>query len=696
VVGFFPTLELDELLYSGVARYANALGERSPTIILDDIFGKHAVAANPNLVTCLNSFIARLPNPATYSANELINQHTTYPYYARFLPEAVGEAARDLLRSEGGGGRLFNLLRPRRGLALPRVLQFCSECAEEDLKRIGVGAWRRAHQLPGVLCCPKHRTILLASRVGIGKTRHRNQFVALDASTLAEGRRLEIPTTADQARLQRLAVASQWLLDNVGEPLGASALRCRHRLALREAGWCAANGVIKTRELLQALESRLGRGFLASLGCEFTEDPSRSWLAAVVRIRRQTGDPLLHLLLLEFLGVSVEEFFRNVPAASQSMPGIRRARPACRSQPTALVFSPCSNPLCSAFSPEYRHVLSATGLSLGTYEVKCDRCDFAYRWSPAHPTNRTIVRTGQRWDKELRRLVIDERLPVRAISRRLGVRPNSVQRNAYRLGIWRDDWSVTRHRRRRPGQVRDQHRARWQQLMKDHPDASTYELNGIDPKAYGYLKNLDPEWLKENAPAKRQSRDPRYSRHRRESELLDAVRHAITKQGKSEGRPEKICPASISRWIGEDGVERKEFLAQMPRLATVLAAECESPTDFSRRKLAWAAQCYAGEGIVPDARELCDRAAIRWQLRSAFADEAAELIRLIEASLNRMAAAHPESDVTKKHTMRNDARKQRRESRCGLPCGRGERRARRRRSMCAMIPPRPRPRAARA
>jgi len=81
-----------------------------------------------------------------------VTRHTTFPLRRGItscrpdLPHG-SESNRRMLWSSGMG-------RTRMGA------YFCTECAKEDLGFHGQSYWRRKHQIPGLLCCPKHSTPL--------------------------------------------------------------------------------------------------------------------------------------------------------------------------------------------------------------------------------------------------------------------------------------------------------------------------------------------------------------------------------------------------------------------------------------------------------------------------------------------------------------------------------------------------------
>ena len=98
------------------------------------------------------------------SMAELIEKHTMFPYYARFLPYERRNRAFEALCSMSGDYN--NLLAiPKQKNGEQRYLRYCPLCAKEDRNLYGESYWHRSHQLTGVGICPVHGCKLLNSSV---------------------------------------------------------------------------------------------------------------------------------------------------------------------------------------------------------------------------------------------------------------------------------------------------------------------------------------------------------------------------------------------------------------------------------------------------------------------------------------------------------------------------------------------------
>lgn len=86
------------------------------------------------------------------SIRDFVMRHTTLP-----LRRGITSYQPDLAHgSELGSNMLWST-----GMRMARTgAYFCEDCVREDLDFHGRSYWRRAHQIPGVLCCQKHSTPL--------------------------------------------------------------------------------------------------------------------------------------------------------------------------------------------------------------------------------------------------------------------------------------------------------------------------------------------------------------------------------------------------------------------------------------------------------------------------------------------------------------------------------------------------------
>lgn len=166
---YFPEIYPDELVYSWLARYYIKTGYVRYAFVAEELFQKKTV--RPDI-----EFVNQYTTPALQAITEkipmqrIIEQHTMFPYYGRFLQkERRNQAYTEMIQTKGNYHNLLPM--PKRKGNTDRYLRYCPVCAENDRKQYGEAYWHRIHQLQGVNICPIHKCYLINSAVRIsGKT----------------------------------------------------------------------------------------------------------------------------------------------------------------------------------------------------------------------------------------------------------------------------------------------------------------------------------------------------------------------------------------------------------------------------------------------------------------------------------------------------------------------------------------------
>ena len=164
MIGFFPEIYDDELLYSQLCRYYQRTGYTKYIYAIDDLFMRRTV--HP-VIEWVNEYTPDAMSHITKNMDfeTVIRQHTMFPAYTRFLPKERRNASlQSLLTCDGN---YYNLI-VNQNLRRKRFLRYCPVCAKEDRKRLGETYWHREHQIIHVDICPKHRCFLKDSAVLMG------------------------------------------------------------------------------------------------------------------------------------------------------------------------------------------------------------------------------------------------------------------------------------------------------------------------------------------------------------------------------------------------------------------------------------------------------------------------------------------------------------------------------------------------
>ncbi len=183
MIGFFPPLYEDELIYSWLARYVVHSGYSSIADVYTELFGRKTIS--PSMMLMNNMTNETVSVLSRYKPlRELILHHTMFPEYARFVdPEKRNLllAECDLTKGNWSSKAVYTLP------GTERKLRYCPECAREDRERYGETYWHRAHQITNIKVCTKHKKYLLDSIVVVSwsNTRLKNADIMIPADDKA-------------------------------------------------------------------------------------------------------------------------------------------------------------------------------------------------------------------------------------------------------------------------------------------------------------------------------------------------------------------------------------------------------------------------------------------------------------------------------------------------------------------------------
>ena len=163
MIAYFPTAYPDELLYSQLARYYTKSGYMAYTFAAEELFAAKTVRPD---VDFINSYTPAAVQAITrnISMEHVVEKHTMFPCYGRFLPKERRQKAFSALVAMTGN--YHNLLPiPKNKNGNVRCLRYCPACAAKDRERYGEAYWHRIHQLLWIRVCPFHKCCLMDSGV---------------------------------------------------------------------------------------------------------------------------------------------------------------------------------------------------------------------------------------------------------------------------------------------------------------------------------------------------------------------------------------------------------------------------------------------------------------------------------------------------------------------------------------------------
>jgi hypothetical protein len=650
IIGFFPSPYPDELLYSICARFSTRAGYPGVKSVLEELFGAPTAAAVIDLPNRLSSLTEALPAYSSLTIDRIIDKHTLLPFFSAFLPTSrVKQLRDDLKRSRGHAGHMRSGIMASR-IPMPSHLRFCPVCKREDEEYYGETYWHRLHQLPGVEVCPSHQAFLENSSANLRADRKYLQFISAEQATRATPVRYVDVEDRNHRVLLQLARDAKWLFDHPFLGTDLKTLQSRYLQLLIKRGLATYIGGIHVKRLLNEFSSHYSPALLKLLNCELRgqDIEKTNWLLRLVRPPKHAQHPLYHLLLIQFLSYSVEEFFQLPEELSPFGEGPWLCLNLAAEHYRQPVIIECQ------LSSRLRY-----GMPIGKFSCACG---FAYaRTGPdSSPEDRfrvgRVISFGRIWEAKLIELWRDSSLSISEIGRQLGVDPLTARRHAARLklpfsGFGRKSKSLKRAAQLKGSATttgREKKRriycSKWLSVMKRNPNITMKVLRQKLPREYAWLLQNDSEWLKAHKPLS-QRRNPSTTSvdwKKRDAEYAAAVKATALHLMEAHDRPVQVTKTAIGRAIGAITLLQQK-LHKMPLTAQVLASVVETREQYAVRRVWWAADLHNQEG-VPRKWQLVMKANV-YSLGETSAVKCAvdEAMKMLESGLSRSHAGRAAS-----------------------------------------------------
>ncbi|MCQ3979875.1 MAG: hypothetical protein DPW09_41190 [Anaerolineae bacterium] len=616
MIGGFPDLYPDELLYSGMARYADWMVYPTKSGLSRDLFGTDGVQPILDLPNRLDYLVTALPPGHGYPADRLIDRHTLWPFYAPFLPSERANRVRQTMHSDCRANiyAVVGLLPGR----IPgfQTLRFCPVCADEDRQRFGETYWHRVPHVPGVEVCPVHQVWLEDTQTPFQGIGDRPLFMSAERIV-----RPTVPRPLDFAVstpriLFALARDVAWLLDQTDLAPDRESLRQRYITCLFERDLSTYNGRLYLPRLFEAFQQTYPETLLYQLHCELNLHLDAPWLTNLLRPSVQhASHPLHHLLMTHFLGHTLASFFQ--------LPADRK--------PFGAGPWPCLNPAADHYRQSCLSTLEVKyrtqdGLPVGRFSCACG---FSYtRIGPDRsPDDRFhygyINKTGPVWDDLFRQLWNDPAVNTKAMRRQLNMDWATLRKHAARLSLPfpPPGFRLTRATSPLPAQpntVRPRKqrdpapfREFWLTVVAQYPEAGTTALRRQFPYEYDWLFNYDRDWFDAHRPSPRPhvSVPSRIDWSARDAQWAAAIEATAHRLKTTPGRPFRI-----SRSLLMDSVKASHALHEkaneLPLTLQALETYAETYEDFAIRRIAWCTERFRQEGRCPTRYQLANRASV--------------------------------------------------------------------------------------
>ena len=285
----FPVPYPEELIYSTIARYGVRMGFISPKQLLDALFGNRSVIATIALPNYL--FAIQQALHGTWDLEQLIYQHTLFPLYAPFIPEARRQQCIQWM-----SGVRSNSVHLATGMAASPIdtlafIRYCPGCQRKHCDFYGEYFWLREWQVTGIECCPEHG--LLASTTISRPQKERHRFIEASPANCPQIAQMRKITVSDLVTYQvrQLLTVGPRLSPN------SSQWTSYYRDLARNNGLLLNNTHIDHQAVYGKVFSIWPKAWLQHYGIHIDRNDESSWLRAIFRKHRKGFSYLQHIVV---------------------------------------------------------------------------------------------------------------------------------------------------------------------------------------------------------------------------------------------------------------------------------------------------------------------------------------------------------------------------------------------------------------
>lgn len=487
MIGFFPPLYKEELLYSALARFHKRSGNISYKDTMMNLFDKKTISAVTDFPANLYLLCKRIEQ----RPEDIIDNHTLFPYYSPFISERVGEKIREKMINADSNSISLSLGISASKVKGPDHFRYCMSCYKEEVKLYGEAYWHRTHQVPGVYYCNIHNELLYISNVPYRNKKNKHVFNPLDEICIQNGKQVII---SDQYHKYLLFIAEQTysLLNSKKILFGIEKYNKYYISQLGGINYLTPSKRIRFQELLPNFLNYFPEGLLRLLDSEFDEYSMDTWFHKLLRKPKVVCHPLRHLIVLSFLNKEIP-VLSNESSLDTHFFGISPW--------------PCLNKASSHYKENIITNCTVTrdfktGKPVGSF--KCKSCGFLYsRKGPdCNEDDRykigRVKEFGPVWTEKLRNMYSSGKYSIREISRVLGVDSKTVNKyaNSKSNGIKIKHQVNT-------NETLKYNRNVYLKLRDEYPDYSITELRKLNPTIYKWLYKNDNNWFINNLPPSR-------------------------------------------------------------------------------------------------------------------------------------------------------------------------------------------------
>ncbi len=482
-------------------------------------------------------------------------------------------------------------------VAPSKFLRFCPTCIEKDEEIYGESYWHRLHQVPSILMCPKHYTLLKDSKVRTYEVNPQNYYPA--KRIYCESDINIYNSSIDNSDIfAKIAEDVDFVLKTKLPSIGIDNIKNKYINKLRDQGLVSYKGNVDQQSFVGDFIRYYTPEVLEAINMMPDANNSHNWVSMMVRKHSELSHPVRHILLIRYLYKTPQDFYydnheKNI-FGSGPFPCLNAAADHY-----------LQNTIC-----ECKVRYSRNNNLYGVFS--CD-CGFIYEISGANNKlsqykYSTIRQYGDIWLNKFRELVEESHLHFREIARILKIDLKTVRKYVSRLNLntmWISNQS--KHKFDYVEAKSDEgllvelenYRQMWIDLIHTYIGYPKSKLKNVDTAVYNWLSYHDEKWFKENAPkfvAHGKVRN-KVDWDKRDKEVKGRIHEVIKKHFCNDKKPQRITLDLLGKQIGMLYLLRNN-LYKLPLTQSYIGKFIETKDEYRERKVKWTVKYMIDNGIA--------------------------------------------------------------------------------------------------
>lgn len=512
----FPCIYEDELLYSVLGRYHLTSGNKNVMRTMESIFDRLTVIPSTDIPCSIESICNKIPEELGYNSDFIISNCSIFPLYAPFLSKERRQECIHIIKHENGVGLKAKIGIIAGGLCKKKNIFYCPICSKFENDHYNETYIHRIHQVQGVYLCEKHNCKLIELKTNDLK---RRRFCFIDIEN-GDDKAEYFEDILIQSKLLKITEEVKYILEHdLSTILDQTIVHQTYQKILFEKGYLTIKGKVRPSVLSSDFIDYYGNDFLKYLDSDINIANKSNWLKTFFFNTTRSIHPIRHILLIDFLCGSIEQFIRYEEKIN---------------------FYPCLNKFCNDYKTDKNttYILSTDRRTkMIVVNVKCEECGFSY----ARKNDKGIYEIGMVknygdvWANKIVDMLMSG-MSLRAIGKEMNCCVNTIIKYAEKYGYSNLIKSKVKIKSsvivNKPMLIKiEDCKNAILRFIEENPISTITNIKDNKTKEYSCLYVNDYEWLKNNLPKSQRGKNyinNRVDWEKRDKEILNELKNVYS------------------------------------------------------------------------------------------------------------------------------------------------------------------------